>query len=130
MTSQPDFIGLTVRDMGAALRFYRMLGLAIPEGAEKEDHVDVAAPNGLRIAWDTEALIKSLYPDWVEPAGQRVTLAFKCDSPAEVDQTFARLTAAGFKARRAPWDAFWGQRYAVVYDPDGNAVDLFAALKG
>jgi uncharacterized glyoxalase superfamily protein PhnB len=28
----------------------------------------------------------------------------------------------------APWDAFWGQRYATVLDPDGNSVDLFAAL--
>ena len=27
-----------------------------------------------------------------------------------------------------PWDAFWGQRYATVLDPDGNSVDLFAAL--
>lgn len=24
--------------------------------------------------------------------------------------------------------AFWGQRYAVVRDPDGNDVDLFAPL--
>jgi uncharacterized glyoxalase superfamily protein PhnB len=30
----------------------------------------------------------------------------------------------------SPWDAFWGMRYAVVKDPDGNAVDLFAALPG
>jgi uncharacterized glyoxalase superfamily protein PhnB len=29
-----------------------------------------------------------------------------------------------------PWDAFWGQRYAVVHDPDGNGVDLFCPLKG
>jgi hypothetical protein len=27
-----------------------------------------------------------------------------------------------------PWDAFWGQRYAVVHDPDGNGVDLLAPL--
>ncbi|MFL6036949.1 MAG: glyoxalase, partial [Gaiellaceae bacterium] len=27
-----------------------------------------------------------------------------------------------------PFDAFWGQRYATVVDPDGNAVDLFAPL--
>ena len=39
-----------------------------------------------------------------------------------------RLTAAGYTTRRAPWDAFWGQRYAVVVDPDGNGVDVFAGL--
>ena len=128
MPIQPDMIGLTVRDMAAALTFYRLLGLAVPLKAEAEDHVEVITPNGYRIAWDTEEMIKGLYPDWVEPVGQRIGLAFKCDSPAEVDATFARLIAAGYPARRAPWDAFWGQRYAVVVDPDGNGVDLFAAL--
>ncbi len=130
MSIQLDMIGLTVRDMGAALRFYRRLGLAIPEGVDGEVHVDVITPNGYRIAWDTVALIKGLYPDWVEPVGYRMGLAFNCGSPAEVDATFAALTAAGYAARRAPWDAFWGQRYAVVLDPDGNGVDLFAPLPG
>ena len=60
--------------------------------------------------------------------GQAMGLAFKCGSPAEVDEVYARITAAGYKGRKAPWDAFWGQRYAVVEDPDGNGVDLFAPL--
>ena len=128
MSIQPDMIGMTVRDMGAALKFYRLLGLEIPETAAGEEHVEVVTPNGYRLAWDTVGMMKGLYPDWAEPAGQRMGLAFKCDSPAEVDATFARLTAAGYQARRAPWDAFWGQRYAVVLDPDGNGVDLFARL--
>ena len=128
MTIQPDLIELTVRDIDASLRFYRLLGLDLPERAEGQDHVDIQTPNGYRIAWDTVELIKGLYPDWAEPAGHRMGLAFKCDSPAEVDATFAKLIAAGYQARRAPWDAFWGYRYAVVFDPDGNAVDLFAAL--
>jgi len=34
----------------------------------------------------------------------------------------------GHRAHKAPWDAFWGQRYAQVLDPDGNSVDLFAPL--
>ena len=128
MTIIPDMIGLTVRDMAAALRFYRLLDLAIPEGAEREDHVEVITPNGYRIAWDTVAMAKSIYPDWVEPVGQVMALAFKCGSPAEVDTAYARITAAGYKGRKAPWDAFWGQRYAVVEDPDGNGVDLFAPM--
>ena len=129
MTIQPDMIALTVRDLDASLRFYRLLGLDIPERAEGEDHVDFITPSGYRLAWDSVELIKGLYPEWVAPAGYRMTLGFKCDSPAEVDATFARLMAAGYQARRAPWDAFWGHRYAVVLDPDGNGVDLFAALK-
>jgi len=38
------------------------------------------------------------------------------------------MTAAGFQGHVEPWDAFWGQRYATLRDPDGNGVDLFAAL--
>ena len=38
------------------------------------------------------------------------------------------VTAAGFHGEKEPWDAFWGQRYAQVRDPDGVPVDLFAAL--
>lgn len=38
------------------------------------------------------------------------------------------MTAAGFVGHLPPWDAFWGQRYAVLRDPDLNSVDVFAAL--
>ncbi len=58
MNIQPDMIGITVRDMIASLRFYRLLGLDIPEGQDGEDHVEVTTPNGYRIAWDTETLVK------------------------------------------------------------------------
>jgi uncharacterized glyoxalase superfamily protein PhnB len=33
---------------------------------------------------------------------------------------------AGFKGKKEPWDAFWGQRYACALDPDGYQIDLFA----
>jgi hypothetical protein len=37
-------------------------------------------------------------------------------------------SAPGYSARVEPWDAHWGQRYATRLDPDGNSVDLYAAL--
>jgi uncharacterized glyoxalase superfamily protein PhnB len=128
MAVRPDLIGIVVRDMAAALRFYRMLGLEIPTGVEGEPHVEVITPNGYRIAWDALEMIKGLEPDWVEPVGHRMALAFKCDSPAEVDTLYLAIVAAGYQSHKEPWDAFWGQRYGVVVDPDGNHVDLFAAL--
>ena len=128
MAIQPDMIGITVRDMTASLRFYRLLGLDIPNDIETQSHVEVITPNGYRIAWDTEELMKGLYPSWVEPVGQRITLAFKCDSPAAVDELYQHITQSGYRGYKEPWDVFWGQRYAVVVDPDGNLVDLFAAL--
>jgi uncharacterized glyoxalase superfamily protein PhnB len=126
--AQPDMIGMTVKDMPAALKFYRLLGLEIPSGMESEDHVEVITPNGYRLAWDTVSMMKTIHPDWEEPAGQRIGLAFKCASPAEVDELTRQLEQEGYTIYMQPWDALWGQRYAVVLDPDGNKVDLFAPM--
>ena len=53
-----------------------------------------------------------------------------CESPADVDTAYERVVSAGFAGHLAPFDAFWGQRYAVVHDPDGTPVDLYAPLPG
>lgn len=120
-------IGLVVSDMAASLAFYRRLGLDVPAGADDQPHVEGTAPGGLRIGWDTEETIRSFDPSWTRPTGDsRRELAFLCDSPAEVDALYAELTAAGAPGHLKPWDAFWGQRYAVVLDPDGCGVSLFA----
>jgi catechol 2,3-dioxygenase-like lactoylglutathione lyase family enzyme len=124
-----DFIGLVVNDMAESLRFYRLLGLDIPSGADSQPHVEVSLPGGLRIAWDSVENIKSFDPDWPEPkGGSRINLAFACESPAEVDKVYGELLTAGYSGHKEPWDAFWGQRYATVHDPNGNNVDLYAPL--
>ncbi|WP_405107421.1 VOC family protein [Micromonospora sp. NBC_01405] len=129
MTPHFDLVGLTVTDMARTLDFYRRLGLDVPAGAEAEPHVEFTLAGGLRLAWDTVETIRGFDPDWAPPTGgSRVSLAFRCADPAEVDRCWAELTGAGFQGHLAPWDAVWGQRYAVLHDPDGTAVDLFAPL--
>ncbi|MBL8132339.1 MAG: VOC family protein [Anaerolineae bacterium] len=129
MVPKLDLIGIVVRDMPASLAFYRQLGFDLPALMDQEGHVEAVLPGGLRIAWDTQEVIRSFSPDWQPPAGgHRMGLAFLCDSSAQVDAVFAKLTGMGYEAHKAPWDAFWGQRYAQVLDPDGNPVDLFAPL--
>jgi uncharacterized glyoxalase superfamily protein PhnB len=126
--AQPDLVGMAVRDMATSLKFYRLLGLEIPDNVDTEPHVEYVTSGGFRIAWDSEEMIKSFDPEWVQPVGQRIGLAFKCATPAEVDELYNRVIQHGYGSHRAPWDAVWGQRYAVVIDPDGILVDLFAAL--
>jgi len=128
MAPRLDAIGIVVKDMAESLRFYRLLGLPFPEDPGGEDHIEAAAANGLRVMLDDVEMVKSFMPDWAEPTGHRMGLAFACDSPADVDAAYATVTGAGFTGKTAPWDAFWGQRYAQVVDPDGNVVDLFAPL--
>jgi catechol 2,3-dioxygenase-like lactoylglutathione lyase family enzyme len=129
MTPRIDAIEVVVADMATALAFYRRLGLPIPADADAEPHVSVKLPGGLHLLFDTQDTIRSFDPSWTPPAGGHgLALAFDCGEAADVDATHDALVAAGHRSHLAPWDAFWGQRYATVLDPDGNAVDLFAAL--
>jgi len=128
MTPELNVVGVVVADMAAALAFYRRLGLEFGSEQDAEPHVEVTLPGGLRLAFDTVETMRSFDPDW-EPAtgGARMSLAFRCADPAEVDRIHAELVGAGYASHLDPFDAFWGQRYATVHDPDGNPVDLFAA---
>ncbi|MFD8383834.1 VOC family protein [Streptomyces sp. NPDC059679] len=131
MTAQFDAIGLVTTDMAASLAFYRRLGVNIPADADTEPHVEATLQGGLRLLWDTVAVVRSFDPDWTPSSSgsERIGLAFLCGSPADVDKTYAELVESGIgREHKEPWDAFWGQRYAVVLDPDGNGVSLFAPL--
>ena len=123
-----DALGLVVRDMAETLAFYRLIGLEVRPDIEAEGHVEIDVADGFRIMFDTIETVES-FSTYEPPAGGRsVGLAFRCASPTDVDSTFALVTAAGYAAKEPPFDAFWGQRYATVVDPDGNPVDLYAPL--
>ena len=122
-------ISMTVSDLGKALSFYRTLGLAIPEGQDNEHHVEYTSENGYSIGFIPETTMLHSDPTWIAPTGNnRIGLQFACSSPKEVDDIYHKLIAAGHNSFKAPWDAFWGQRFAQVIDPDGNNVGFFAEL--
>ena len=121
-------IGITVSDLRRSLQFYRLLGLDLPEDSD-EDHVEATMANGTRLMFDPEEVIRSFLPEWTRENGNQVSLAFECASPAELDEIYASVVAAGFEGEPEPWDAFWGQRYALLGDPDGVRVNLYAALE-
>ena len=123
-----DAMGIVVEDMAKALAFYRLLGLSIPADLDAERHAEVELSGGFRLMFDTAELIDE-FSSYEPPAGGRgIVLAFRCASPAGVDEAYEAVTAAGYGSKVEPFDAFWGQRYATVLDPDGNPVDLYAAL--
>ena len=119
-------IGIVSADPARSIAFYRLLGVDFPEGGG--GHIEATLPNGVRLMLDDEEVIRSFRPDWTRETGNQLALAFECASPAEVDELYEAVEAAGFDAEKEPWDAFWGQRYAQLRDPDGVPVDLFAAL--
>jgi len=124
---QLNAVGIVASDMATSIRFYRLLGLDVPETPD-EGHVDTFLPNGVRFMLDSEDDVLSFRPDWTRETGNQVALAFECESAAEVDAVYARIVAAGFDGDKDPWDAVWKQRYAQLRDPDGVPVDLYAPL--
>jgi uncharacterized glyoxalase superfamily protein PhnB len=137
MSNSPVFnqLNLVVRDMGVALAFYRLLGLDLPEervwlAAAGGHHAEVKMPNGVVLEFDSIALAKSYNTGWLSQSGNGSSgvIGFSLASREDVDRLYAELTAAGHPGRQPPYDAFWGARYAVVEDPDGNHVGLMSPL--
>jgi catechol 2,3-dioxygenase-like lactoylglutathione lyase family enzyme len=104
---QLNACGIAVSDMARSIRFYRLLGLDVPETPD-EGHVDTFLPNGFRFMLDTEEVVRSFLPGWSRETGNQLSLAFECATVAEVDEVNARVTAAGFYGQKEPWDAFRG----------------------
>ncbi len=122
-------VSVVTAHLAEAIDFYSRLGLKLTWGDAEQVHAELSG-DGLKVALDTEALILQLDPDWTRPTGgHAIALAFGCATPAEVDETFQLMVDHGAPRKTEPWDAFWGQRYASVLDPDGNQIDLFAALE-
>jgi catechol 2,3-dioxygenase-like lactoylglutathione lyase family enzyme len=122
-----DQVNLVVGDLEAARDFYRRLGVDLPLTGRAE--VVMETP-GVELALDDRALAKLYDAGWrrpEEPSG-KVVLGFKLASREAVDEMHADLTGAGYVGRQPPYDTFWGARYAIVEDPDGNAVGLMSPI--
>jgi uncharacterized glyoxalase superfamily protein PhnB len=129
MPATVKIIDIVVSDLGAAIEFYRRLGLEFERDQYMpDDHAGCDLPNGLHLMLDTDSIRGKTTAQWTPPKLGRIFLTFEYDSPAEVDSTYAELVGAGVTGLQEPYDAPWGMRYATVVDPSGNGVDLYANL--
>lgn len=120
-------IEIVASDLDRSLAFYRLLGLDVPN--PDGPHVEVDLPGGGKLAFDTEETIAGVHHGWTAPTqAGRVVIGFELNAPDAVDALYEKLTGAGHSGVLAPFDAFWGQRYATVEDPDGTSVDLYSPL--
>jgi len=127
MAEQPsiDQFNLVVGDMDASVAFYRLVGFDLPDGGEPWDshHRSVRLEGGIDLDLDSTRFASQWDPGW---RGGMGVLGVKVATREAVDQLHETLTAAGHKSQLAPVDAFWGARYAIVEDPDGNAVGIMS----
>ena len=123
-------LNLVVADMAATVRFYRRLGLTIDDRRPfAAHHLEAAMPNGFLLEFDSVEFARRWDTGWRGQAGpSRTVIGFNLPSRQAVDGVYADLTGAGYTGQQAPYDAFWGARYAVVEDPDGNPVGLMSPI--
>jgi catechol 2,3-dioxygenase-like lactoylglutathione lyase family enzyme len=128
-------INLVVRDVDASVAFYRALGLAIPDAsiwrtASGAHHVEIEMSNGFELALDSHQLAAAYNaaeerPERSSPSSPNV-MSFRVADRADVDRIYDELKDLGRGAAQEPYDAFWGSRYAIVLDPDGNQVGIMS----
>ncbi|MFK8138771.1 MAG: VOC family protein [Bdellovibrionales bacterium] len=121
-----DAIGIICEDLPTSIEFYKCFGLEFNSFGDNQEHWEATTPSGTRIMLDSVNLMKSIQPDFSKKTGNSIALAFKVDAPDTVDNMVNELVALGGKVTKTPFDAFWGQRYANIEDPDGNPIDIFA----
>src|SRR5687768_3788969 len=122
-------VNVVVRDMEAMAGFYERLGVDLrgSSGPWAPHHRNTGAVHGIDFDLDSATFAEVWNEGW--PAGANgVVLGFRVDDRDAVDRTYADLLAAGAAGQQAPYDAFWGVRYAVVTDPDGNAVGIMSPV--
>ncbi len=126
-----DQVNLVVRDVEGSRAFYARLGLDF--GDERDPvwsahHVSARQGEGtpLDVDLDSRTFARQWNEGWAGGIG--AVLGFKVDTRAEVDALVAALAAEGVPVQQDPYDAFWGARYAIVSDPDGNAVGIMSPV--
>jgi uncharacterized glyoxalase superfamily protein PhnB len=123
-------VNLVVADMDATLAFYRRLGFTIdnPPGEWAAHHVELRISDDMSIEFDSVASATIWNQGAREASANSLVLNFAVPSRQAVDDLYAHMTADGSKGQQPPYDAFWGARYAIVEDPDGNGVGLMSPV--
>jgi catechol 2,3-dioxygenase-like lactoylglutathione lyase family enzyme len=125
-------ISLVARDPQASLAFYRLLGVDLEDhsGDDGGDivHVTVRGKKPADLAVDSEPLADIYNAGFRSRTSRPLVIGFSVDSRADVDRIHAAVVAAGHESRQVPYDAFWGARYAIVADPDGNDVGIMSPM--
>jgi uncharacterized glyoxalase superfamily protein PhnB len=124
-------LNIVARNFDATVAFYRRLGVDVPDTPASPDgirHAEVTLANGFVLEFDNLALARVYNAAWRKADSSRALIGFSVPTREAVDALYAELTAAGYDGRQPPYDTFWGARYAVIADPDGNDVGIMSPL--
>lgn len=124
-------INLIVADLERSRAFYDRLGIAFRarnRDGEGPAEAWVSTNTGITVVLHSVAFASWWDEDAPQPSagGPQVDLEF--ESVERLDEVIAGLDAFGATTVKPPTDMPWGQRFAIVRDPDGHRVGLKAPL--
>lgn len=126
---RPQFcqVNLIVEDMAGMVDFLRTLGLDAPDpssvGGSGGLHVGVPMLNGSYVQLDNDATARIFHDGWRNgQSNSSVILGFSVETRDDVDRIYHAVVGAGYESQQAPYDAYWGVRYAIVAAPNGVEV--------
>lgn len=124
-----DAVAVSTTNMKKTVAFYSLLGFDFSTVDISSNHVEPTIPDGsVRLMIDTIDIIQDIIGE-TPKSSNHSSFAIRFDSVKEVDDIVIKLEKQNFTIIKQPWDAFWNQRYAVIEDPDGYRIDLFADLQ-
>lgn len=131
-------LNIVSSNVDASIAFYRRLGVDIPEpriwrtasGVHHVSAIEADSPEAATLDLDSAAFARIWNKGWAgcKDLAGRVVVGFSVCSREEVDRLYGDMTSGGHRGLQAPFDAFWGARYAIVEDPDGIAVGLMSPI--
>jgi uncharacterized glyoxalase superfamily protein PhnB len=131
-----DQLNIVSGDVEASVAFYRRLGVAIPEDyvwrtSTGPHHVSAQRDqtgSEAVLDIDSAAFARVWNAGWRGASNLAGRVVVGVGAREAVDRLYAQMTSAGYRGLQAPYDAFWGARYAVIEDPDGLAVGLMSDI--
>lgn len=122
-------VAVTTTNIEKTIAFYSIIGFDFSNVDKEEDHIEPKTPKGsARLMIDTVEFIKEHLGE-IPKSSNISSFAIQFTKPEDLDKVVESLESNNFKVVKKPWDAFWGQRYAIVEDPDGYKVDLYSNIK-
>lgn len=128
MKAQINLITIWTNDIDRMKEFYnQVLGFRIE--SDLGNYVEFEN-DGVRFAICMRDVMYGYSSEYrKESLGQGFELAFPCENPNDVDESFNMLICKGATSVHEPQDMPWDQRTALFADPDGNIHEIFAEIK-
>lgn len=126
-------INLVVADLERSRAFYERLGLAFRarnRNGEGPAEAWVSTNAGITVVLHSAGFASWWDETAPQPSAGGPQVDLELESAEGLDATVAALDTAGATTIKQPTDMPWGQRFAIVLDPDGHRIGLKAPRYG